>query len=123
MSATIKMSDKEKAFFVYILECENGNYYTGYTIDIVKRFNVHKAGAGRGAKFTKSFKPSKIAAAWRVSGGKGAAMKLEYFIKKHERCIKKKFISDPACLKYEFFKKHEAREGLDIFPLDPPAIA
>jgi putative endonuclease len=117
------MSDKEKSFFVYILECENGNYYTGYTIDIHKRFNVHKTGAGQGAKFTRSFKPSKIAAVWRISGGKSAAMKVEYFIKKHERRIKIKFINDPPCLKCEFFKKNEAQSDLDIFPLSPPVIA
>ena len=109
------MSTKEKLFFVYILECENGNYYTGYTIDINKRFNTHKTGSRQGAKFTKSFRPSKIIAAWRISGGKSAAMKVEYFIKKRERRVKQKFIDDPPCLKIEFFKKKEPDYDIDIF--------
>ncbi len=110
------MSIEEKLFFVYILECENGNYYTGYTIDIHKRFNTHKTGSKQGAKFTKSFKPSKIAAAWRISGGKSAAMKVEYFIKKRERRVKQKFIDDPPSLKTEFFKKKEQDCNMDIYP-------
>lgn len=108
-----------KPFFVYILECENGNYYTGYTDDIARRFNVHKTGAKEGAKFTRSFKPSRIAAAWKISGGKGAAMKVEFFIKKRTRRVKEKFISNPLSLRAEFFKKKEVDDAMDIVP-EPP---
>ncbi|HOD40295.1 MAG TPA: GIY-YIG nuclease family protein [Candidatus Wallbacteria bacterium] len=105
---------KEKKFYVYILECENGNYYTGYTDDIAKRFNAHITGAKTGAKFTRSFKPSRIAAAWEITGGKGAAMKVEHFIKKKRRAIKQNFISDPKTLKDEFFKKQKIVLEIDI---------
>jgi putative endonuclease len=105
-----------KPFFVYILECENGNFYTGYTDDIARRFNVHKTGAKEGAKFTRSFKPSKVAAAWKIFGGKSAAMKVEFFIKKRSRSVKEKFISDPPSLKMEFFKKKETADAMDIVP-------
>ena len=37
-------------FFIYMLECENGKYYTGYSIDIKKRYSLHIK--GKGAKFT-----------------------------------------------------------------------
>lgn len=105
-----------KPFFVYILECENGNFYTGYTDDIARRFNVHKTGAKEGAKFTRSFKPSKVAAAWKIFGGKSAAMKVEFFIKKRSRSAKEKFIGDPQSLRTEFFKKKEKPEAMDIVP-------
>ncbi|MCX5714131.1 MAG: GIY-YIG nuclease family protein, partial [Candidatus Omnitrophica bacterium] len=37
-------------FFVYILLCHNGTYYTGYTSDIKKRIALHSS--GKGAKYT-----------------------------------------------------------------------
>lgn len=107
----------EKPFYVYILECENGNYYTGYTDDIIRRFNAHKTGAKTGAKFTKSFKPSRIAAAWKISGGKGPAMKVEHFIKKQRRAIKQNFIDNPQTLKDEFLKKQKNVSQIDIAAL------
>ena len=28
-------------YYVYIIECGDRTYYTGYTIDIIRRFNLH----------------------------------------------------------------------------------
>jgi len=67
-------------FYVYILECSNGRFYTGYTVDLIKRFNEHSS-LKKGAKFTRSFKPRKIAASWKIAGDRGDAMKVEAFIK------------------------------------------
>lgn len=39
-------------YFVYILECENGNLYTGITTDVERRFHEHKS--GKGGHYTKS---------------------------------------------------------------------
>ncbi len=36
--------------YTYILECVDGSYYTGSTVELVKRFNQHQA--GEGAKYT-----------------------------------------------------------------------
>ena len=35
-----------KMWFVYILECEDGSFYTGITNDLERRFSEHKAGLG-----------------------------------------------------------------------------
>lgn len=67
-------------YFVYVIECTNGRFYTGYTVDLVKRFDEHSA-AKSGAKFTRSFRPEKIIASWKISGERGDAMKIEAFIK------------------------------------------
>jgi putative endonuclease len=45
-------------WFVYILLCSDGSYYTGSTNDVTKRFKEHLS--GRGARYTKSHKPEKI---------------------------------------------------------------
>ena len=36
------------AFWVYILRCADGSYYTGHTENIEKRFQEHQSGAIRG---------------------------------------------------------------------------
>ena len=45
-------------FFVYILECSDGTYYTGYTPDIERRVELHNK--GRGAKYTRDRRPVKL---------------------------------------------------------------
>lgn len=45
-------------FYVYIVECVDKTFYTGYTPDIVKRFKLHNA--GRGAKYTRDRRPVKL---------------------------------------------------------------
>lgn len=33
-------------YFVYIIECGDGSFYTGITTDVERRFNEHKSGVG-----------------------------------------------------------------------------
>ncbi|HBC56914.1 MAG TPA: GIY-YIG nuclease family protein, partial [Gammaproteobacteria bacterium] len=40
----------KKQWYVYIIECSDGAYYTGITTDLKRRFAEH-AGNGKGAKF------------------------------------------------------------------------
>lgn len=56
--AIIETKKLEMPGFVYILECANGKYYTGSTINLEKRIREHKA--GEGAKFTKKHLPVKL---------------------------------------------------------------
>jgi putative endonuclease len=44
--------------YMYILECSNGKYYTGSTIDLEKRLAQHQA--GEGANYTKKRLPVKL---------------------------------------------------------------
>ena len=45
-------------WFAYVLLCENGTLYRGYTNDLEKRFAIHKS--GKGAKYTRMHKPVEI---------------------------------------------------------------
>ncbi len=45
--------------YMYILECRDGSYYTGSTIDLRKRLIEHQNGIG--AKYTRSKLPVKLA--------------------------------------------------------------
>ncbi|MEQ8217253.1 MAG: GIY-YIG nuclease family protein [Arenibacter sp.] len=44
--------------FLYILECSDGSYYCGSTVDLDKRLNEHNA--GKGANHTKKRLPIKL---------------------------------------------------------------
>jgi len=45
-------------YYVYVLLCDDGSYYTGYTKNVKSRFRQHKKGAG--ARYTRMHKPEKI---------------------------------------------------------------
>ncbi|WP_454783526.1 GIY-YIG nuclease family protein [Legionella sp. WA2022007384] len=85
------------SYWVYILLCENHTYYTGYTNDLEKRYTSHVEGTGR-CKYTRSFKPIKIAQSWEIKEGKLKAMQVERYIKKLSRVDKDKLINNPNLL-------------------------
>jgi putative endonuclease len=66
-------------FYVYILECSDGSFYTGYTKNLEKRTRQHQNGSG--AKYTKSHTPRKVGYVEKHDS-QGAAMKREREIKK-----------------------------------------
>jgi putative endonuclease len=43
---------------VYIVECNKGTYYTGYTNNLENRIKLHND--GKGAKYTRGRKPVKL---------------------------------------------------------------
>lgn len=66
-------------FYVYILLCCDGSFYTGYTKDLDERIKQHET--GKGAKYTKSHRPQKIAYV-EILDSRSKAMKREREIKK-----------------------------------------
>ena len=45
---------------LYLLECENGTYYTGITTDLERRFAEHVFGIG--ARYTRANPPARVVA-------------------------------------------------------------
>ena len=45
-------------YYVYILLCKDGSYYTGYAEDVKRRVERHKK--GQGARYTRMHEPEKI---------------------------------------------------------------
>lgn len=76
-------------YFVYILLCQNGSYYTGSTNDVEKRFEDHLN--RRGARYTKSHKPVKIIYK-EAFVTKSEALKREAEIKKWPKRRKEKLV-------------------------------
>lgn len=77
MTEKIK-KNKTEIWFVYILECCDGSYYTGVTNDIEARMKKHLSGKGSKYVFQKGFK--KLLYSLPCSS-KSDACKKEYFIK------------------------------------------
>lgn len=84
-------------YWVYILHCENGSYYTGYTTDLVRRYHEHLQGTEK-CKYTRSFKPVEVAQCWQICGSKAMAMKIERLIKKMSKQEKQQLILNPERL-------------------------
>ena len=76
-------------YYTYLLLTENDTLYCGYTNDLEKRFKMHLL--GKGAKYTKSHKPVRIAYSAEFET-KSDAMKEEARIKKLSREEKLKLI-------------------------------
>ncbi len=73
-------------WFVYVLLCGDGSFYTGATNNLKKRFLEHKM--GKGGRYTKSHKPVKIIYTEKLNT-KSEALKREYQIKKLKKTEKK----------------------------------
>ena len=79
----------EKKDCVYILECNDGTLYTGWTNDIDKRFKAHND--GKGAKYTKGRRPLKLVYIENLES-KSEALKRENEIKKMTKDKKRQLI-------------------------------
>lgn len=67
------------SFYVYILLCSDGSFYTGYTKDINARTKLHQN--GKGARYTKTHKPRTVAYV-ELCDSRSKAMKREREIKR-----------------------------------------
>ncbi len=88
---------KAHNYYVYILECINGSYYTGITTDLARRFEEHKKGTAK-CKYTRSFKPIRIAQSWEIKDDKSLAMRTEKHIKGLSKKEKEILIRYPTSL-------------------------
>lgn len=108
-----------KDYYVYIIECSNGRLYTGYTVDIEKRFKKHVSGKG-GAKFTRAFKPRSIEASWKITGERGDAMHIEAFIKSLHKKEKLSIAKNPETLIERLKLNEEVKYMITVFDYKGP---
>lgn len=82
MSALTKqefdLQSEQEEHFVYIVLCNDGSYYTGYTKNVIQRITTHNA--GKGAKYTRSRLPISLQAFYPFQS-KSAALRTECAIK------------------------------------------
>lgn len=79
--------------FVYVLECDDGTFYTGYTTDVERRVREHDD--GEGAKYTRGRTPVELLHTEEFDS-KSAAMSREYEIKQLSRQQKETLIFEES---------------------------
>ncbi len=84
-------------YYIYILECVNGSYYTGYTTDLERRYAEHVMGSTK-CKYTRAFPPKQIAASWMLDVDLSRALRIEACLKRLTRHEKKLLIAEPSLL-------------------------
>lgn len=80
--------------YTYILHCNDGTYYTGWTADLRKRFATHNK--GKASKYTRGRLPVKLVY-YEEYKTKVEAMKRECEIKKLTRKEKDELILNTEC--------------------------
>ncbi|MBT4607122.1 MAG: GIY-YIG nuclease family protein [Thiotrichales bacterium] len=76
------MGATEKAWYLYLLECENDYLYCGISTDVEQRFQNHQQ--GKGAKFTRINRPIRILGVERF-GNRSEASIAEAQLKKRPK--------------------------------------
>jgi len=77
--------------YVYVLECDDGSLYTGYTTDPDRRIQEHNDGVG--AKYTRGRTPVEMVHLEEYET-QSEAMSREYEIKQFSRRKKDELVSD-----------------------------
>lgn len=95
--------EKKSNHFFYVLECNDGSYYGGYTVDLERRLEQHNNGVG--AKYTRARAPVKMIYAEEFDN-KSEAMRAEYAFKRLSRMKKEKFLKggEGNAVPKEFFR-------------------
>jgi putative endonuclease len=79
--------------YVYVLECADSTYYTGYTTDVERRVAEHDA--GEGAKYTRGRTPVELVHV-ETYDARSTAMSREHEIKTFSRARKERLVADSS---------------------------
>lgn len=78
MNRSLTYNPAVPGYFCYIVECVDGSLYTGWTTDVARRVREHNA--GRGAQYTRSRRPVRLAYS-EAAVDRAAAMRRERALK------------------------------------------
>lgn len=93
-------------FSVYIVQCRDGTYYTGYTNNLGKRIARHNK--GHASRYTRSRLPVRLV--WKKrSKNKSYAMKTEIIIKQLKRQDKDRIVA--GARPDNILRKYERQKG------------
>ena len=84
-----------KVWSLYVLECDDGSFYTGISPDPARRFAAHCA--GKGAAYTR-IHPPKVILVTELIGTYSEALRREWQVKRLSKEGKQRFVLDPGVL-------------------------
>lgn len=82
----------ENCWYLYILKCRDGSLYTGITVDVERRLEVHRA--GKGAKYTRGRGPLELVYT-EICGTHNQALQREIQVKRLTAQQKRRLIGEP----------------------------
>jgi putative endonuclease len=77
-----------RRWFVYLIECRDGNIYTGIAVDVAARYAAHLK--GKGARYTRSHPPKRLLAAIDYPD-RSSALSAEYAVKQFSSAEKRAY--------------------------------
>ena len=83
----------DERHYMYVVECADGSWYTGYAADVERRVAAHNA--GRGAKYTRARLPVRLVAS-AAFATKHEAMSAEARFKRVSRARKEALVAAGA---------------------------
>ncbi len=89
ITESIGTEEENTMTYTYILQCADGSYYTGWTVDLEARINSHNNGTG--ARYTRSRLPVRLVY-WEPQQTRSDAQRREAAIRKLARKQKEKLV-------------------------------
>jgi putative endonuclease len=80
-------------FYVYVILCDDGSFYTGYTRSVVSRMRLHAC--GKGARYTRMHRPRRLVYTERFES-RVEAMKRERRLKAMGHDEKRRLVGSQA---------------------------
>ena len=78
MTNPVPRDKGKECWFTYVIECEDGSFYKGFTDNLLRRYQQHCNGTG--ADYTKKHKPKQLYY-WEMHYSKEAALQREKYLK------------------------------------------
>ena len=78
MTNPVPRDKGKECWFTYVIECEDGSFYKGFTDNLLRRYQQHCNGTG--ADYTKTHKPKQLYY-WEMHYSKEAALQREKYLK------------------------------------------
>jgi putative endonuclease len=75
--------------YTYLLQCSDGTFYAGWTVDLEARLRAHNS--GKGARYTRSRLPVKLVY-WETHQSRSDAQRRELIIRKLGRKQKEELV-------------------------------
>ena len=85
-------------YWVYMVECADGTYYTGIATDVQRRIGEHNGASGKGARYTSARRPVSLIYELACET-RSEASKVEIRIKRLNRREKEALIAQARVLK------------------------
>lgn len=92
----------ESKWYLYVLECSDGTYYTGISNDIPRRVAMHNAGTA--SRYTRARRPVKIIHRKRCRS-RSDALKKEYALKQLTREEKEGYLEKHGKIHHKQIQK------------------